>query len=234
MGPRADYARSTRGVRAEHAGDRALKPGSVENHGWGDGSLESFHPPRTSRSGWFNGSGKFYGSDAEPGSQPGYCCQTIDVIQDDYHSPLRSRSYRSGGTTQQIASAPINDCACVFDELNLCAMAPDLLRWGDDLISVSADYDNESFDEELTRVSESDDARARTTSKDKFTSSIVADKSYLCDFKIIPPHLQVSAANTHSANSHIFTVWMRMGVIGSQDSRASRRLLVNRILLVAP
>ena len=93
----------------------------------------------------------------------------------------------------------------MLDELNLCAMAPDLLRWGDDLISVSADYNNELFDQEFTRVSESDDARARTTSKDKFTSSIVADKSYSCDFKIIPPSLQVRATNILRGRSHIFT-----------------------------
>ena len=184
-------------------------PGSMVNHGWREGSQEPCHSPGTSRSGLFKGSGKFYGSNAKPGLQPGYCCQTMNVIQDDYQSPLRSRSFRSGGTTQQIASAPINDCACVLDELNMrdvCAMAPDLLRWGDDHISVSADYDNELFDQELTRVSESDDSRARTTSKDKFISSIAADKSYLCDFKIIPLHLQVSATNLISAKSHIFTL----------------------------
>ena len=92
-------------------------PGSVVNPGWLDGSQESDHPPRTSRSGLFKGSGKFQGSDVKPGSQPGFCCQTNNVVQDDYHSPLRSRSFRSGGTTQQIASAPNNDCACVLDEL---------------------------------------------------------------------------------------------------------------------
>ena len=68
-------------------------------------------------------------------------------------------------------------------------MAPDLLRWGDDLISVPADYNDDLFEHEFTGVSESDEARARARAifKDKFTSSIVADKSYLCDFKIIPP-----------------------------------------------
>ena len=64
-------------------------------------------------------------------------------------------------------------------------MAPDLLRLGDDLISVSADFNDELFDEEFTRVSESDDARTRATFKDKFNSCINADKSYLYDFKII-------------------------------------------------
>ena len=76
---------------------------------------------------------------------------------------------------------------------------------GDDLISVPADYNDELFNQEFTRASESDDARARATSKDKFTSSIVADKSYLCDFKIIPPHLQVSATNIIRDSSHKFT-----------------------------
>ena len=85
-------------------------------------------------------------------------------------------------------------------------MAPDLLRWGDDLISVSADYNDDLFDQGFTKVSESDDARARTKSKDKFTSSIVADKSYLCDFKIIPPSLQVSTTSILRDNSHIFTI----------------------------
>ena len=57
----------------------------------------------------------------------------------------------------------------------------------------TADYVDDLFDDELSGVSDSDDVRARTTPKDKFTSSIVADKSYLYDFKIIPPTLQVSA-----------------------------------------
>ena len=121
----------------------------------------------------------------ESGYQPINCCQTSSFIYDDYHSPLRSRSYRSGGTTQHIASAYYHDCACVFDEQNskdLCAMAPDLLRWGDDLISDNADHDDKLCEDELIRVSESDDVRSRTTFKDKFTSSIVADTSYLCDF----------------------------------------------------
>ena len=182
--------------------------GSMVNHGWAEGFEKPCHPPRTSRSGLFNRSGKLYGLDVKPGLQPGYCCQTMNVIQDDYQSPLRSRSYRSGGTTQQIASAPINDCACVCEELNMrdvCAMAPDLLRWGDDLISVLADYNYKVFDQEFTRVSESDDARTRATSKDKFTSSMVADKSYLCDFNIIPPSLQVSAINEFHEQSFYLT-----------------------------
>ena len=117
--------------------------GSKENHGWAESHKRPCHPPRTSRSGKFSGSGKFKGCDVEPGLQPGYCCLMTDFIQDDYHSPLRSRSYRSGGTTQQIASAPINDFTCVLKERNsedLCAMAPDLLRWGNDLISEPADH----------------------------------------------------------------------------------------------
>ena len=68
----------------------------------------------------------------------------------------------------------------------LCAMAPDLLRWGDDLISDTADYNDVLFEDEIIRVSESDDARSRATYNDKFISGIDADKSYLCDFKIIP------------------------------------------------
>ena len=98
----------------------------------------------------------------------------------------------------------------MLGELNdedLCAMAPDLLQWGDDLISVPADYNDELFDQEFTEVSESDDARSRATSKDKFTSSIVADKNYLCDFKIISPSLQVSATNIIQEKSCIFTVY---------------------------
>ena len=82
----------------------------------------------------------------------------------------------------------------MLEELNtrdLCVRTPDLFQWGDDLIpadsSVPADSSDELFVREFTGVSESDDARARATSKDKFTSSNVADKSYLCDFKIIPP-----------------------------------------------
>ena len=61
---------------------------------------------RTSRS------GKFEGRDSEPGDQPGNCYLT-PLFFDDYHSPLRSRFYRSGGTTQQIASSPTDDCARV-------------------------------------------------------------------------------------------------------------------------
>ena len=207
-GHESEHVQNTCRTRAEHVGDRAPMSGSMVNHGWAEGRQRPCHPPRTSRSGLFNGSGKFYGSDVKPGFQPGYCCLTTDVIQDDYHSPQRSISYRSGGTTQQIASALNNDCACVFDELNtsdVCAMAPDLLRWGDDLISVPADYNGELFEQEFTGVSESDDARVRTTPKDKFTSSIIADKSYLSDFKIIPPSLQVSAINNYQEKSCKFT-----------------------------
>ena len=66
---------------------------------------------------WIFRSGQFEGWDAESEdgtSQDGTlslenCCYTF---MDDYHSPLRSRSYRSGGTTQQIASALIDDCVC--------------------------------------------------------------------------------------------------------------------------
>ena len=71
-----DHAQTTRRLRAEHAGDRAPTPGSLVNHGWVEGSQESNHPPRTSRSGQFKGSGKFYGLDAKPG-QPGNCCHTF-------------------------------------------------------------------------------------------------------------------------------------------------------------
>ena len=92
---------------------------------------------------------------------------------------------------------------CVYEHkfVDLCAMAPDLLRWSDDLISDSADYNDDFFEQEFTRVSESDDARARATPKDKFNSCIVADKSYLCDFKIIPSHLQVSVTNNNQEKS---------------------------------
>ena len=124
---------NTCGTRAEHVGDRALMTGSQANHGWTKSLQRPCHPPRTFRSGQFMGSGRFIGYEAEPGYQPGSGCLTTDFILDDYHSPLRSRSFRSGGITQQIASAPTNGCACVLDELNmwdLCAMAPDLLRWG--------------------------------------------------------------------------------------------------------
>ena len=85
-------------------------------------------------------------------------------------------------------------------------MAPDLLGWDDDLESEPADYNDDLFEDELNEVSESDDARTRTTPKDKFTSFIVADKSYLCDFKIIPPHLQVSAINNLHEYSCYFTI----------------------------
>ena len=84
-------------------------------------------------------------------------------------------------------------------------MAPDLLQWGDDLISEPADFTNDLFDDQLNGVSDSDDVRARTTPKDKFTSSIVADKNYLYDFKIIPPTLQVSAISNNQPKSYKFT-----------------------------
>ena len=95
--------------------------------------------PRTSRS------GQFEGWELESWYQPENCCLT-QFILDEYHSPLRSRFYRSGRTTQQIASASFYDCACVLTELkceDICAMAPDLLRWGDDLESESADYNDD-------------------------------------------------------------------------------------------
>ena len=79
-------------------------------------------------------------------------------------------------------------------------------------MSDTADYNDELFEDELIRVSESDDVRSRATFKDKFTSSIVVDKSYLCDFKIIPPSLQVIATSiipglsqSLTRDSHHFT-----------------------------
>ena len=93
-GHESEHAQNTRRTRAEHAGDRAPMSGSVVNHGWAVGLQEPCHPPRTSRSGLFNGSGRFYGSDDEPGYQPGNCCEMTNFIHDDYHSPLRSRSYQ--------------------------------------------------------------------------------------------------------------------------------------------
>ena len=87
-------------------------------------------------------------------------------------------------------------------------MAPDLLQWGDDLISEPADFTNDLFDDQLNGVSESDDVWARTTPKDKFTSSIVADKSYFYDFKIIPPTLQVSVISNNQPKSYKFTIQM--------------------------
>ena len=76
-GHESDHVQTTCRLRADHAGDRAPMSGSMVNHGWREGSQESCHPPRTSRSGLFNGSGKFYGSDVKPGLQPGYCCHTF-------------------------------------------------------------------------------------------------------------------------------------------------------------
>ena len=52
--------------------------------------------------------------------------------------------------------------------VDLGVMAPDLLRWGDDLISEPADYTDDSFDDELNGVSDSDDVGARTTPKGSF------------------------------------------------------------------
>ena len=72
-GHESDYAQTTRRLRAEHAGDRAPMPGSMVNHGWREGSQESCHPPRTSRSGQFGSTGKSDGCNLKPG-QPGYCC----------------------------------------------------------------------------------------------------------------------------------------------------------------
>ena len=82
-------------------------------------------------------------------------------------------------------------------------MAPDLLRWGDDLISEPADYIDDVFDD---GVSDSDDVPALTTPKDKFTSSIDADKNYLYDFKIILPTLQVSAISNNHPKTYKFTI----------------------------
>ena len=89
--------------------------------------------------------------------------------------------------------------------VDMCVKAPDLLRWGDDLISEPADYIDDLFNDELNGVSDSDDVRARTTPKDKFPSCIVAGKSYLSDFKIIPPTLQVSAISNPQPKSYKFT-----------------------------
>ena len=51
----SEHAQNTRRTRAEHAGDRAPTSGSMVNHGWREGSQESCHTPRTSRSGLFKG-----------------------------------------------------------------------------------------------------------------------------------------------------------------------------------
>ena len=160
--------------------------------------------PRTSRS------GQFEGWDTESGNQPENCCLK-QFFFDDYHSPLRSRFYRSEfyrGTTQEIASEPNNDCERVLNKLKcegLCAMAPDLLSWDCDLKSDPADYDYELIRDEVNGASERNDVQLRATSKDKFTSSIVADKNYLYDFKIISPTLPVSAISNNRAKSHSFT-----------------------------
>ena len=72
---------------------------------------------------------------------------------------LRSRSYRSGGTTLQIASALLMIAhVCLRHKfVNMGVMAPNLLRWGDDLISEPADYTDDLFDDKLNGVSDSDD-----------------------------------------------------------------------------
>ena len=76
-------------------------------------------------------------------------------------------------------------------------MAPDLLRCDNDLKSESADHKNE-INGDLNGVSERNNVQPfkdKLTFKDKFTSSIVADKNYLYDIQIISPLLQVRAIN---------------------------------------
>ena len=119
---------------------------------------------RTSRS------GQFEEWNIESGNQPEKCCLTQFVF-DDNHSHLQSRSYRSGGTILQIASAPINDCAFVLTN-QICedesAMALDLLNSDYYLESGTVDYKGDIITDEVKGVSERNDVRPRTTPKDKF------------------------------------------------------------------
>ena len=59
-------------------------------------------------------------------------------------------------------------------------------------MSDTADYNDELFEDELIRVSESDDIRSRTTLKDRFTSSVIADiyvilRSFLLIYRLVLP-----------------------------------------------
>ena len=84
-------------------------------------------------------------------------------------------------------------------------MAPDLLRYDNDLKSESADHKNE-INGDVNVVSERNDVQPRMTFKDKFTSSIVADNNYLYDIQIISPLLHVSAINKTNEKLCYFTV----------------------------
>ena len=87
--------------------------------------------PVTSRS------GQFEGWDTESGDQPENCCHTLFWTTNIhlYGLDLTGHWRDTGGTTEQIASAPTNDCARVLVKRNyedLGVMALDLLRWESD------------------------------------------------------------------------------------------------------
>ena len=89
----------------------------------------------------------------------------------------------------------------------LSVMAPVLLSWNFDLKSDSADYNREIIQNAVKEVSEGNDARSRTTLKDKFTSSIVSDTYNLCDIKVTSPSLQICAISVqHIKQAIVFLI----------------------------
>ena len=115
---------------------------------------------------------------------------------------------------------------CVSDiNCGLGCYGTRLVRWGDDLISEPADYTDDLLDDELNGVSDSVDVWARTTPKDKFTSSIVADKNYLYDFKIIPPLLQVSVIDKSHEKSCTFTLASRISLLFYQNNTFMTKII---------
>ena len=66
----AERVRGECAASAGHGGDRAPMSGSQPNYGWAASLQRPCHPPRTSRS------GQFEGRERKSGFQPEYCCQT--------------------------------------------------------------------------------------------------------------------------------------------------------------
>ena len=83
-------------------------------------------------------------------------------------------------------------------------MASGFLSWNSDLKSDTADYYDKTINDKVNQAGKKNNVRSRTTSKDKFTSSIAAYKNYFYDIQVIYPTLQVIAISNPRVNSHNF------------------------------
>ena len=72
--------------------------------------------------------------------------------------------------------------------------------------SKSVDHERGNFHNTGIKGSEWDEVYSLSTIKYKSFGCVVADKDYLCDFKVTPPTIQVSVISNTEQNSHNFTI----------------------------